>query len=308
MAGEMRKPSGKRSPSASRLARVASQQFGIVDVADLRHAGLDRFAVKRREDARTLHPLFEGTWAVGHRAVTPEGWWLAGVRSAGGDARIAGASGCQLYELYEGRVGYVHVISLKRGETRGRLRIEHRDEMPPMRRRKGIPVVPVEEALLGLAASAVPDRDVRRALRQAQVKKLTTYANLRRHAEAARGRRGVARFRRLLGAHAAPTRSDLEDAALTLLNRYGLYPECNVRVDGEEADMVLDGLVIELDSEAFHDNSVSAADDVRRQELWESNGRRVERLTWDDVHVTPVATVRRVARASRATRSSPPPA
>jgi hypothetical protein len=177
-----------------------------------------------------------------------------------------------------------------------------------MCRRKGIPVVPVEDALLGLAATNVPDREVRRAIRQAQVLKHTTHARLCAHAERSRGRRGVARFRRLLGIHAALTKSELEDAALALLHRYGLSPECNVRVDGLEADLVLDGLIIELDSEAFHDNSVSAADDARRHDTWVSNGRRVERLTWDDVHVTPVATVRRVARASRATRSSPRPA
>jgi hypothetical protein len=31
--------------------------------------------------------------------------------------------------------------------------------------------------------------------------------------------------------------------------------------------------------------------------VWEAAGRRVERLTWDDVHVTPVATVRRLRAA-----------
>ena len=95
-----------------------------------------------------------------------------------------------------------------------------RDEMPRRCSRKGIPVVPIEEALLGLAASDATDKDVRRAIRQAQVEKLTTYARLRRHAERNLRRRGVARFRLLLGAHPCPTHSELEDAAVALVRRY----------------------------------------------------------------------------------------
>ena len=302
----MQKPSGKRSDRASRLEHVARRRWGVLSAHDLRLAGLDRFAIRRREKAGLLHPMFPGTWSLGHRSVPREGWFMAAVLSAGNDARLDGPSACQPYGIHGRRTGRVHVVSAGRSSSRGRLVVRHANPLPPRLRHKGIPVVPVEEALLGLAASAAGDREVRRAIRQAQVDGLTTHERLREHVASAKGRPGIARFRKLVGDRAARTRSELEDDALDLLRRYGLDPRSNVVVDGQEADMVLDGLIIELDSETFHDNAVTAAEDRRRHERWHERGRPVERLTWDDVHVTPVATVRRLARASRATRSSPP--
>ncbi len=218
---------------------------------------------------------------------------MAGVLSAGKGALLAAASACQLYGLFGKRCGRVHVVRRGKPAEHGRLRIHSLEHLPPRRRRKGIPVVPVEEALLGLAADGtVLDKDVRRAIRQAQVDKLTTYAKLRRHVVASKGRRGVRRLRRLVGDGPAPSRSELEDAAIDLLRRYGFVPQSCVVVDGHEADLVVDGLVVELDSEEFHDNLIAPQDDSRKQAVWEAGGRAVVRLTWDDVHLTPVRTIR----------------
>lgn len=184
-------------------------------------------------EAGRLHPMFPGTWSVGDRAVTRDGWFLAGVLSAGGDARLDGASACRHYGLYRRRIGRTFVVTDKRGGAGDRrLKIRHTDHLPPLRVHKGNPVVPVEEALLGLAASDATDKDLRRAIRQAQAMNLTTFAKLRAHADAAKGRPGVVRFRRILGDRPAPTRSELEDAAVALMRRHGLDPLCNVVVDG----------------------------------------------------------------------------
>jgi hypothetical protein len=295
---EFPKSRGMRADPAIRLSDAASRQFGVVGVDDVRRAGLDKDAVRRRVEAARMHPLFPRTWAVGHRAVPREGWFVAGVLSAGEGARLAGASACQLYGIYEKRCGKVHVVRHGKPAEHGRLRIHSAKTLPPMRRRKGIPVVPIEEALLGLAADGmVADKDVRRAIRQAQVENLTTHRKLCRHVARSKGRPGVRRLRRLVGDREARTRCVLEDAALALLRRYGFDPRCNVLVDGKDADMVIGGVVVELDSEEFHDNAISAEDDAAKQAVWEAAGRRVERLTWDDVHVTPVATVRRLRAA-----------
>lgn len=221
---------------------------------------------------------------------------MAGVLAGGDDTRLAGASACQAYEVFKKRTGTVHVVRRGAAARWGRLRIHSMPALPPRRKRKGIPVVPIEEALLGLAADeTVPDGDVRRAVRQAQVMKLTDHQKLIRHARRSKGRPGIRRFRELVGDRPAPTRSELEDAALDFLLRYGFDPRCNAIVDGREADFVLeDGTIVELDSEAFHDNFVAAADDASK---WSAK-RRVERLTWDDVHVTPVRTARRLRRGS----------
>lgn len=270
----------------------------MVDRADVRAVGMDRRAVQRRVKAELMHPLFPGVWAWGHRAITREAWFLAAVLSVGARAMLCGASACQLYGLLGRRIGRIHVLSDKRRRNAGRLIVHHADPLPARRRRKGIPVVPVEEALLGLAADeTVSDHDVRRAIRQAQVEKLTSHAKLVAHARRSVGRPGIRRFRDLVGDRPAPTKSELEDAALALLRRYDFDPVCNVLVDGERADVVVGGVILELDSEAFHDNSVSAANDARRHEVWQANRRRTRRWTWDDVHVTPVRTIRRLRAA-----------
>ena len=276
-----------------RLARAAGKKHGVVGVGDVRSAGLDREAVRRAVRRGQLHRMFPGTWSVGHRPLTREAWWMAAILSVGGDAKLCGASACQLYEVHERRVGLIHVLTGNRARSKGRLKV-HRGTAP-RRTRKGIPVVPIEEALLGLAADpTITDHDVRRALRQAQVDKLTTHARILAHA---RKRPGATRVRRLLGAKPSPTASELEDAAVELVRRYGFEPEINVVVDGRKADMVIDGVIVELDSEEFHDNSVTALDDARKHLDWRQRGRTTQSWTWDDVHVTPVRTIRRLHAA-----------
>jgi hypothetical protein len=281
-----------RNDRESRLARAAGRQHGVVATDDVRSAGLDRYAVGRAVNRGLLHPMFPGAWSVGHKALNREAWWMAAILSVGDGALLTGPSACQLYGVYKKRIGQIHVLSANRSLKRGRL-VVHRGSAP-RRKRNGIPVVPIEEALLGLAASDVSDHDLRRAIRQAQVDKLTTYAKLAAHAKRSARRRGVTRLRLLLGAHASPTRSELEDAAVELLRRYGFEPQINVIVDGEEADLVVEGVIIELDSEEFHDNSITALDDARKHAHWRSRGRRTQSWTWNDLHVTPVRTIRRL--------------
>lgn len=288
-----------RDRSENRLSRKASRQRGIVTLADLRGADVDKRAVKRRVDAGLLHPLFPGVWAWGHRALTREAWHLAGVLSVGGDTLLDGASACQLYEVFKRRVGKVYVVTSKHARSHERLKVRQADRMPPRRKRKGIPVVPIEEALLGLAACPdVTDQEVRSAIRLSMTEKHTTLDRLRRHIGPSKGRPGIRRLRTLLLNDQAPrSKSALEANAVALLRRYGLTPEQNVLIDGEEADLLVGGVIVELDSEQFHDNPIAAQDDQRKHDMWTANGRHVERWTWDDVHARPVRTMRRLTAA-----------
>ena len=230
---------------------MAGRQHDVVGLGDVRAAGLDKRAVKRRVDGGRLFAMFPRTWCVGHPPTTREAWHMSGVLAAGEDARLAAASACQQYDVFRKRTGRVHVVRRGAPARWGRLHIHSLPDLPPRRRRNGIPVVPIEEALLGLAADAtVADDDVRRAIRQAQVTKLTDHRRLVAHSQRSKGRPGIRRFRALVGDRPAPTRSELEDAALAFLLRYGFDPRCNAIVDGREADFLLDdGTVIEIDSE-----------------------------------------------------------
>jgi hypothetical protein len=292
--------SHKRQPQPdiceNRLSQAAGNRRGIVTTEDVRAAGLDREAVRVRVNAQRLHPMFPGVWALGHTGLTREAWQHAGVLSVGGDALLDGASACQLYEVFRRRIGKVHVVTSKHARSHGRLKVRQADRMPRRCKRKGIPVVSIEEALLGLAANPdVTDDEVRKALRRSMTESHTTLDRLKRQIDRSNGRPGVRRLRALLGEGGERSRSVLEAGAAAMLRRYGVAFKQNVEIDGEEADLVLeDGTIVELDSETFHDNPISAAGDTRRQDHWESRGRRVERLTWDDVHARPVRTVRRL--------------
>lgn len=299
MGNEIPKPRAPRADPDNRLGIRAGRQHGVVGRADARAAGLDKDAVRRRVRAGRLHPMFHGAWSVGHPPITREAWWMAAVLAVGGDARLDGPSACQLYEIFRRRIGRVHLVTSRTVPAHDRLKVRRAKALPPMRRRDGIPVVPVEEALLGLAACPdVTDAEVRKALRRSMTERHTTFDRLKRHVLQAKGRPGVRRLRHLLLDDRAPrSKSALEARAAELLHRYGIPFEQNVEIDGEEADLVAGGVIVELDSEAFHDNPVSAQDDRRRHEVWTANGRATQRWTWDDVHARPVATVRRLTAA-----------
>lgn len=260
-------------------------------------AGLDYDAVWREVDEERLHPLFFNTWAVGHKAVTKEGWFLAATRSIGGDAKLTGPSTLQLRGVLKGRVGKIHVVTTKRPADRPRIRIHSVQEVPPGRPYRGIPTVTVEEALIVTAATNIDDKRLRRAVRQAFVDKHVTVESMKRAVEDAKGRPGIGRLRTILNTQHSRSKSELEDAAIALLRRYGYDPESNAEILGEEMDLVVDGVIIELDSEEFHDNPVQADDDARRQDAAVAAGIPVQRWTWDDVTARPVRTIRRLAAA-----------
>ena len=60
----------------------------------------------------------------------------------------------------------------------------------------------------------------------------------------------------------------------------------NKRIAGEEADLSwpAEKLIVELDGPQFH---LDAAEDLRKQRLWERAGWTVRRLPTDDVYLHP---------------------
>ena len=78
----------------------------------------------------------------------------------------------------------------------------------------------------------------------------------------------------------------------------------NVRIAGEEADLVWDGLIVEIDGPQFHQ---FREEDLRKQALWEKAGYVVRRVPSDDVYDRPdsfIALVRRALADSRGLRGA----
>lgn len=73
------------------IAALATRQHGVVSRSQLLGLGLGAGAIKHRVALGRLQPLRRGVYALGHRAVRSEAWWMAAVL-AGGSGTVSGAS------------------------------------------------------------------------------------------------------------------------------------------------------------------------------------------------------------------------
>ena len=91
------------------VARVAARQHGVVTVAQLLEVGLDKSAISRRVNAGRLHRLHRGVYAVGHRAPSWHGRWMAAVLAYGEGAVLSHHSAAALWKLLNPIQGPIHV-------------------------------------------------------------------------------------------------------------------------------------------------------------------------------------------------------
>ena len=115
-----------------------------------------------------------------------------------------------------------------------------------------------------------------------------------------RGRRGGANLTKILADGYTPTRSELEDAVLDLIERGGIVrPQINQRDGTRMPDFRWpeERLILEADGRAWHDHKLAREDDVERQTLLEAQGERVLRVTWDQAVLRPAETIARIRAA-----------
>ncbi|MEA2375586.1 MAG: hypothetical protein QOD53_2049, partial [Thermoleophilaceae bacterium] len=81
------------------------------------------------------------------------------------------------------------------------------------------------------------------------------------------------------------TRSDPEGRALEVVRDAGLpLPRVNVKVGGEEADLVFDGVIVEIDGPQYHR---FREEDARKAEIWRKAGFEVRRVASGLVYEQP---------------------
>ncbi len=116
------------------------------------------------------------------------------------------------------------------------------------------------------------------------------------------GRRGSSKLKPLLGLWVTELeriRSVLEGLfLLAWVEAHEEMPEVNVKVHGFEVDLLWrkQGVVLELDGDAFHSDPIARKRDLRKQRFLESKGLRVIRVTWKEFMADPAGVVRRIAR------------
>jgi very-short-patch-repair endonuclease len=156
----------------------------------------------------------------------------------------------------------------------------------------GIPCTTVARTLLDLAA-VVPVWELRKAVSEAEVRRVLDQGAVRSLIKRSRGRRGVARLRMLLDdihPETRRTRSEMERRFLRMCTQAGLpQPEVNVRLDVGDGYLSPDflwrdaGLIVEADSRRYHDTDSAFQLDRRREQRLQLAGWRVSRCTWEQV-------------------------
>jgi very-short-patch-repair endonuclease len=300
-------PQGKQSTvHADRaVAALAARQHGVVSVADLGACGLTSKAISVRASNGRLFEMHRGVYAVGHDNPSLEGCYLAAVKACGDGAVLCMWSAAVLQNIITWEDRYPDVLVLGQSAPQHERINGHRTSYLPAEHVttvRGIPVTTAPRTLLDLAA-VMPERHLRRAVRQAQFLKLTTVAALAAVLHGPGPRRGRKKLARILGMDAAPTQSVLEDAVLDLVLRGGFaHPAVNEPLFLDGRRIVPDlcwprqRLIIEADG-PHHDDPFQRAADNERQRILEAHGYRVIRVTWKQAVMRPTSTLRRIAEA-----------
>jgi very-short-patch-repair endonuclease len=267
------------------IAKIAGRQHGVVAVGQLYGLGLGERAVRGRVDAGRLHRVHRGVYAVGHSSLSLEGQLLAAVLAVGrvpsgedGDlvldfwgAAVSHRSAAFLWNLLPRANRPSDVIVMGNGgrAKRSGFRI-HRSltlVSSDVTLLRGIPVTTPARTISDLRLAtgkgwpgAVPPRELRKAIRQANVLGLPIGE----------------------GSGMDRTRSDLERDFLRLCRRHRLpRPEVNVRVGPHLVDFLWRErrLVVETDGYRYHRGRAAFQDDRGRDLQLRRLGYEVLRLS-----------------------------
>ncbi len=276
---------------------MAGRQHGVVGRWQLDEIGLTEQMVRTRIAHGGLGRVHRGVYAVGHRALTVESWWMAAVLAHGPRAVLSHRSAGQLWGLCpRGSIApEVTVFGSKRTKKgivarRGELL---RDEVVRVR---GIPVTSVPRTMLDLAATR-PEREVERAWNEMEVRRLRDRLSVPKLLMRHPGRKGSLLLARLASGEKLPvgiTRNDLEEGFLALIDRFDLpRPRMNARLAVRDRFYEVDCLweerkvAIELDGGGAHGTTKAFHKDRERDRILTAEGFTTARITWDHITLTP---------------------
>lgn len=293
----------KRAMADEILAELAERQHGVVARRQLIAAGMTNSGVTRRLGSGRLHPLYRGVFAVGHKAIPRQAWWMAAVLAVGGGpsrggkplehwgASISHRSAAELWGLLEPREGPIDVSVSGDGGKRRRtgIRLHRSLTLLPahVTLRGGIPVTTPARTIADLSRAVAAKRpgaltewELRRAVRQAEVFGLPLGDEIK----------------------SDRTRSDLEGDFLGLCRRHRLpAPEVNVRIGRDLVDFLWRDrhLVVETDSYQYHRGRIAFQDDRDRDLRLRTAGYEVVRFSEKQVDEDPERVAGALARALR---------
>jgi predicted transcriptional regulator of viral defense system len=285
--------SSSTPPVDARIAGLAQRQHGVVSALQLRALGIQRGSIAHRLQTGRLHRIHAAVYAVGHPLLSLKGQFMAATLAAGAGAAISHRSAAHLHGLLATTATKIHVSSPRRVERSRTLKPHQTRTLAPqdLTTVDDIPVTSVARTLLDLATVA-PQRDVERALDQAEILRLFDLNAVDDVLARANGRDTKRLEAALRSQRDGPTltRSELEEAFIALVDDAGLpRPQMNTAVCGFEVDAYWreHGVVVEIDSYRYHRTRRAFEADRRRDIALQAAGIRTARVTDRRINADP---------------------
>ena len=251
--------------------------------------GAAKDAIRRWVAEERLYRLHRGVYAVGHQALTPKSHFIAAVYACGPGSllshRAAGAVQGLLDATAVIEVTAARGCKPKSGIVVHRSRIVHPDDRAEV---DGIPTTSVARTLVDLA-DVLNERQLTRAVRQAELLKVFDLRAIEAALERLPGRKGRHRLKRVLVAYEPEPhllRSRAERRLKRLCERHHLpQPQFNIEIAGYEVDVYWPEakLAVEFDGAATHHTRHAFHADRRRDRALATEGIQTLRVTWLDV-------------------------
>jgi very-short-patch-repair endonuclease len=265
------------------LARLATDQDGIVERRQLADLGLGPGAIDYRVRAGRLVLLYRGVYAVGHEALTARGRMRAALIAAGPTAALSHRTAVAVLKLLPSMPPFVEVTVTRRGpRSRPGLVVHFTREPPDVRTVDGLPVTAPLRTLADLKASP----DIERMCAEAIVLKLVTQEEL----DAA----GI-----IAPDLIAPTRSHFERLFRATLRKAGLpSPITGYEIGPYTADFAwpAERVIVETDGYGFHGHRRAFEDDRARDAFLAARGWIVVRVTWRRLRNEPLLVMTQLAQ------------
>jgi very-short-patch-repair endonuclease/predicted transcriptional regulator of viral defense system len=277
-----------------RLASLSRKQFGVVQRAQLLELGFSSSGICRASRKGELARFLPGVWRV---TSAPRCWEqrpLGAVLWAGEPTVASHITSAHLQEVLPRSATVIEITSPRSSAGRPGI-ITHRCNLQnvEMVNVRGIPCTSIYRTLVDLCASqpqCISEQALDAALRMGRVsyERLCDYARdaASRSVKGSRTLKGLLHAR---GSDEALSESEAESLFGRLMRKGGLSqgirqaPRAGIR--GGRIDFFYpdQDLVIEIDSRKFHAGRIEQKRDKRYDNELNIHGKRVLRLTWEDL-------------------------
>jgi hypothetical protein len=281
------------------LAELARKQHGVVSYRQLRELGLSKGHIHRSREARRLHPIHRGVYAVGHPYLSPHGRCMAAVLVFEEGAVVSHRSAAWLWGIGPLGPRAVEVTVAARGNQRQGLRVHRVWALSDRERARqdAIPVTSIARTLLDLAGTSSA-KQIERAVERTKRRGLLDLPSIDALLSHRHGF-GKERLQEALRLYRQPVseRARSELLFLDAIKTKGLpAPSINLFVAGYEIDAYWEAerFAVEVDGWETHSTRAAFEDDRLRQEELKLAGIDSVRITARRIEREPDAVATRI--------------